>query len=288
MIRSMTAFARQGRRTDWGELVWEIRAVNHRYLEPGFRLPDDLRSLESACRAAIGKQLRRGKIECSLKIMFADQAASDVQINEPLLQSLIRKSEQLSGKLVNAAPISALTLLRWPGVVALADRDPGPVEAAALEELDRALVALVRAREAEGARIRDMLLERCTGITTLVSEIRDRLPEVRQRMRDKLTARLAELDAEFDRERVEQELVMLAQKMDVDEELDRLNSHIEETRNVLDRNDAVGRRLDFLMQEFNREANTLASKSNDAETTRAAVDIKVLVEQMREQVQNVE
>ncbi|MDH3587959.1 MAG: YicC family protein [Gammaproteobacteria bacterium] len=288
MIRSMTAFARRGRRADWGEIVWEIRAVNHRYLEMGFRLPEDLRSLESACRKAISSRLRRGKIDSTLKVNFSDSAASDIQVNQRLLDSVIARSAEVARQLDAPSPLNPLSLLRWPGVVAEAERDLGPVEQAAVELLDEALTALSESRANEGARIREMLLERCDAVAAHVKTIRGHLPDVRARIREKLTTRLAELTADFDRDRVEQELVILAQKMDVDEELDRLDSHITETRKVLDRNDAVGRRLDFLMQEFNREANTLASKSNDPETTRLAVDIKVLVEQMREQVQNIE
>ncbi len=288
MIHSMTAFARRGRRTDWGELVWEIRTVNHRYLEMGFRLPEDLRSLETACRKAISTRLRRGKVDCALKINFSDAAASDIQVNESLVDSLLERGGEVAARMKNPGQVSPLAVLRWPGVVAETERDLGPVEKAALALLDETLAALSEGRANEGARIRDMLLARCEAVSGHVVAVRERLPEVRERIREKVTAKLNELTAEFDRDRLEQELVMLAQKMDVDEELDRLESHITETRKVLDRKDAVGRRLDFLMQEFNREANTLASKSNDAETTRIAVDIKVLVEQMREQVQNVE
>ncbi|MBT8063144.1 MAG: YicC family protein [Gammaproteobacteria bacterium] len=288
MIRSMTAFARREHRAQWGEIVWELRAVNHRYLEMGFRLPEDLRSMESACRKAIGSRLKRGKVDSALKVNFDDIASSEIQLNEGLLDSLITRATELGKKLEQPGAISPLSLLRWPGVVAESKRDPGPIEQAALTLLDETLTALSEARAAEGARIRDMLIERLDGIETHVRDVRKRMPEVMQRMREKLTTRLEELKQDVDRDRIEQELVILAQKMDVAEELDRLDSHIEETRKVLDRKDAVGRRLDFLMQEFNREANTLGSKSNDPQTTACAVDMKVLVEQMREQVQNIE
>ncbi|NNF65946.1 MAG: YicC family protein [Gammaproteobacteria bacterium] len=288
MIRSMTAFARREHRADWGEIIWEIRAVNHRYLEMGFRLPEDLRSLESACRKAISKKLGRGKVDCSLKVNFDDTAASDIRLNQKLLDSLISQTTGLASKLESPAAISPLGLLRWPGVVAESKRDLGPVEKAALQLLEETLAALSESRATEGERIREMLLERCDGVEHHVKAVRKRLPEVMLRMREKLTTRLEELSQDFDKDRVEQELVILAQKMDVAEELDRLDSHLTETRKVLDRNDPVGRRLDFLMQEFNREANTLGSKSNDPQTTNSAVDIKVLVEQMREQVQNIE
>ena len=288
MIRSMTAFARHSLRSDWGELVWELRTVNHRYLEIGFRLPEELRSLETDCRKLIARHLRRGKVDCSLKVRFADSAASDVQVNEALLGSLAQRVGEIAARLDRPGKVDPLGLLRWPGVVRDTERDTGPVETAALEALDQVLVILTQSRRDEGERIHTMIVERCDGIAGEVGRIRARLPAVRERMRERITGRLQELQADFDQDRLEQELVMQAQKMDVDEELDRIDSHLVETRKVLDRKDAVGRRLDFLMQEFNREANTLASKSNDTETTGAAVAIKVLVEQMREQVQNVE
>ncbi len=288
MIRSMTAFARHSRRSDWGELVWEVRTVNHRYLEFGFRLPEELRSLETDCRKLVARHLRRGKVDCSLKVRFADSAASEVQVNEPLLASLAQRATEIAANLKRPGKIDPLGLLRWPGVVMDTDRDTGPVEQAAIETLDETLVKLTQSRRDEGARIHAMIVERCDGIADQTGRVRARLPEVRERIRERLTSRLTELTTDYDSDRLEQELLMLAHKMDVDEELDRLDSHLAETRKVLARDDAVGRRLDFLMQEFNREANTLASKSNDTETTRAAVAIKVLVEQMREQVQNVE
>ncbi len=288
MIRSMTAFARQSRRSDWGELVWELRTVNHRYLELGFRLPEELRALETDCRKTIARHLRRGKIDCSLKVRFADSAATDIQVNEALLESLARRVGAIGALLKRPGKVDPLGLLRWPGVVKDSERDTGPVEQAALAALEEALVNVNQSRRDEGERIASMIVERCDGIATEVSGIRARLPAVRERIRERITSRLQELQADIDQSRLDQELVMLAQKMDVDEELDRLDSHLTETRKVLERSDAVGRRLDFLMQEFNREANTLASKSNDSETTRAALAIKVFVEQMREQVQNVE
>ncbi|NND60881.1 MAG: YicC family protein [Gammaproteobacteria bacterium] len=288
MIRSMTAFARHSRRPEWGEIVWEVRTVNHRYLEIGFRLPEELRAIETAARKLIGRHLRRGKVDCALRVRFADTASTAIQLNHSLLDSLIERATEIGGKVERPAPVDPLALLRWPGVVTESERDSGPVEQAALALLDETLALVTESRRDEGARTRDMLVERLDGIAAHVARIRARLPEVRSRIRERITGRLAELQADYDQDRLEQELVMLAQKMDVDEELDRLDSHITETRKVLDRKDAVGRRLDFLMQEFNREANTLASKSNDSDTTNDAVAVKVLVEQMREQVQNVE
>lgn len=288
MIRSMTAFARHAARAEWGELVWELRAVNHRYLEVGLRLPEDMRSLETQCRQAVASRLRRGKVDCSLKIAFDDRAAADIEINGPLLASLLERVGEVADRLPSAAPVCPLSVLRWPGVVSESSREEGPLQQAALEALDAALLRLEEARCAEGARLRELLLQRCDAVVAQTATLRARLPQVRERLGERLRARLGELQAEPDADRFEQELVYLLQKMDVDEELDRLDSHVVEARSVLDRSEPVGRRLDFLMQEFNREANTLASKAQDTQSTRAAVEIKVLVEQMREQVQNLE
>ncbi|MBT8144014.1 MAG: YicC family protein, partial [Gammaproteobacteria bacterium] len=252
----MTAFARHSRRLEWGEIVWEVRTVNHRYLEIGFRLPEELRAIETAARKLIGRHLRRGKVDCALRVRFADTASTAIQLNHSLLDSLIERATEIGGKVERPAPVDPLALLRWPGVVTESERDSGPVEQAALALLDETLELVTESRRDEGARTRDMLVERLDGIAAHVARIRARLPEVRSRIRERITGRLAELQADYDQDRLEQELVMLAQKMDVDEELDRLDSHITETRKVLDRKDAVGRRLDFLMQEFNREANT--------------------------------
>lgn len=289
MIRSMTAFARQEREDDWGVITWELRSVNHRYLEVSLRLPDELRGLESAVRERAGRRLGRGKLDCSLRFRPAPRRAAELQLDDQLLSQLLAASERIRAQLPQPAPVpSPLDLLRWPGVIQEEAHDPAPLAAAALNLFDAALAELVATREREGAQILGLLGARLDTMEPLVADARARIPEILGRMRDKLRARVAELAANPDADRLEQELAYLAQKMDVDEELDRLTGHIAEMRRVLTLGEPVGRRLDFLMQEFNREANTLGSKSADGETTRVSVELKVLIEQMREQIQNVE
>ncbi|MDV3238865.1 MAG: YicC family protein [Gammaproteobacteria bacterium] len=289
MIRSMTAFARQEREGDWGVLTWELRSVNHRYLEVGLRLPDELRGLEAAVRERAGRRLGRGKLDCNLRFRPALRRAADLQLDEQLLAQVLAASEQIRARLPQPAPVpSPLDVLRWPGVIQEEVRDLAPLADAALNLFDEALAELVASREREGAQILGLLGARLDAMEPLVADARTRIPEILGRIRDKLRTRVAELVAAPDADRLEQELAYLAQKMDVDEELDRLTGHIAEMRRVLTLAEPVGRRLDFLMQEFNREANTLGSKSADVETTRVSVELKVLIEQMREQIQNVE
>ncbi|HYW03446.1 MAG TPA: YicC/YloC family endoribonuclease [Gammaproteobacteria bacterium] len=288
MIYSMTGFARETSRTRWGELCWELRSVNHRYLDVHQRLPEDFRALEPQVREAVSTRLGRGKVECQLRFQPLVREDTPLTINDALVAKLGQACERVSGALRDAAPVSPVELLRWPGVVEEPERDVEPLMEEALRLLGVALESLAKGRAAEGERIAEMLSTRLDGIGEHAQAIRDRLPGVREAIRERLETRLAELGVDADPGRLEQEMAMVAQKMDVAEELDRLDSHIQEVRAALERKEPVGRRLDFLMQEFNREANTLASKSQDAETTRVAVEIKVLVEQMREQVQNVE
>ena len=288
MIRSMTAFARQETGGDWGELVCELRSVNHRYLELSLRLPEELRALESGLRERAGQMLRRGKVEIGLRYRPRSGADGDLDLDLQLVGRLGTALQRVAQGLSDPAPVSPLELLRWPGVVREQQADMAPVQAAATELFDQALAELVETRTREGDRIRELLLARLAAMEPLVAGARERLPQVRDRIRDKLRDRLAELVEAPDTDRLEQELVYLAQKLDVDEELDRLGGHIAEVRRVLERDEPVGRRLDFLMQELNREANTLGSKSADSETTRVSVELKVLIEQMREQIQNVE
>jgi uncharacterized protein (TIGR00255 family) len=288
MIRSMTAFARAEAETAAGALAWELRSVNHRYLEVSLRLPEELRSLEPQVRERVGKALGRGKVDAGLRFRPAAEAGAALELDPEVVERVGRACAAIGSQLGQIQPLNPLELLRWPGVLRETERDLTPLAEAAMALLDRALAELRATREREGAQIHDLLTSRCAAMEALVQEERTRLPAVRARLRDKLSARLAELQAQVDQDRLEQELVFLAQKMDVDEELDRLEGHIAEVRRVLERPEPVGRRLDFLMQEFNREANTLGSKSADADTTRTAVELKVLIEQMREQVQNVE
>ena len=288
MIRSMTGFARRERQGPWGTLVCELRTVNHRYLEASLRLPDELKALDNEVRQAIAAALRRGKVDANLYLKSAAGTQRSLELDTQLLDQLVARVEQVRGTLKYPASVSPIELLRWPGIVRETEVDIRPVLTAALELLREALSELNETRLREGQRIRELLLTRCTTMRTQVQSVRERLPEVSKRMRDRIVERIAQLGTTPDPERLEQELVLYSHKMDVDEELDRLGAHLEEVTASLNSPEPAGRRLDFLMQELNREANTLSSKSQDSETTRAAVDIKVMIEQMREQVQNVE
>ncbi len=290
MIRSMTAFARSEEQTEGGALVWELRSVNHRYLEVSLRMPEEFRILETRVRELLQKRLGRGKVECNLRFRAtsAQGGEGEILVNEPRVLDLLKACEQVEDWMVNPARVTALEILKWPGAILESETDMAPLHEAAMTLLDKALDDLIASREAEGERIEAMIKQRCESIADIVQQVRKRRPEVMASLREKLLQRIADLDVDADPQRVEQELVMIAQKLDVDEELDRLDSHLVEVANVLKRNEPVGRRLDFLMQEFNRESNTLGSKSQDSETTKAAVDLKVLIEQMREQVQNIE
>lgn len=288
MIKSMTAFARAEVSDSWGSLTWEVRSVNHRYLEAFVRLPEDLRGLEQNVRDTVAKKLSRGKVECTLRYKAEKGNAAEVVVDEDFARSVIAASDQV-GHLMGGSPSpTPIEIMRWPGVVKDEETDLGPVKQAALDALQAALGELVSTRQREGERISEMILPRLDSIEEIVGKVRERRPKVLEAIREKLYARVKELTEEVNEERLEQELVVLAQKLDVDEELDRLGAHVKEVRDVLKRKEPVGRRLDFLMQELNREANTLGSKSNDAETTQCSVDLKVLIEQMREQVQNIE
>jgi len=288
MIRSMTGFARPQASLDVGDLAWELRCVNHRYLEVNSRLGEEFRDLENAVRERMRNTLGRGKCEATLRFQPAPDQSSEIVVNERRMQGLLAAVERVEERLHNPARITALDVLQWPGVTDEPTRDLGEARERALTLLDEGLAELVANREREGERIREMIESRCASIEQLVARVRERRPQVLQAIREKLVARIEQLDATPDEGRLEQELAFVAQKMDVEEELDRLLTHLEEVRHALQREEAVGRRLDFLMQELNREANTLSAKSADADTTRAAVETKVLIEQMREQVQNVE
>jgi len=285
----MTGFARRERQGPWGTLTCELRSVNHRYLELSLRLPDDLRGLENDGRQLLSAALRRGKVDAGLYLRGAPAGAAAIEINQALVEQVVAGATAVCTVAGNAAgTVNPLDVLRWPGVIRDSERDITPIVAAAMDLLRETAADLNDARAREGARIRDMLVQRCDALRDSVATVRARLPEVAARIRARVLERVAQLGTAVDAERLEQEIALLAYKMDVEEELDRLGSHIAETLQVVDSKEPAGRRLDFLMQEFNREANTLSSKSQDTETTRAAVDMKVLIEQMREQVQNVE
>ena len=289
MIRSMTGFARRERQGPWGTLACEIRSVNHRYLELALRLPEDLRGLEGDARQAVSAALRRGKVDVGVYLRGQPAPTGTLEINRALVDQLARTARDVSGIADSSlAVVSPLELLRWPGVIREPEKDLQPVQAAALELLHETVRELNESRAREGGRLREMLLGRCRSLQQTVAQLRERLPAIAARIRERVGERVAQLGGSVDPARLEQELVLLAYKMDFAEELDRLGSHITETLQILDAREPAGRRLDFLMQEFNREANTLSSKSQDADTTRAAVDMKVLIEQMREQIQNIE
>ncbi|MCJ0974763.1 YicC family protein [Pseudomonas sp. PS1] len=287
MIHSMTAFARAEMAGDHGTLSWEIRSVNHRYLEPHLRLPEAFRDLEGAVRDALRKGLSRGKVECTLR--FAEDAAGrSMQVDEARARTLIAAAEDVAALLKQPAPINPLDVLAWPGVIVGDAADPQALGNAALKLFDKALAELKAGRQREGEGLARLINERLDAITQETATLRAQVPQMLAAQRQKVLDRCAEMRVELDPQRLEQELVLLAQKSDVAEELDRLATHVGEVRRVLQSGGAAGRRLDFLMQELNREANTLGSKAIDTRSTQAAVNLKVLIEQMREQVQNIE
>lgn len=288
MIHSMTGFASGETETAHGTLLWELRSVNHRYLETQFKLPDGFRALEPQLRETMAARLRRGKVDAILQFRPARAAAAGITVNTDLADEVIRHAEALADRMTSPQPFTALDVLRWPGVVADDAVDHKALFDPAQALLDSTLQTLVANRAREGERIQAALEERLVQIDALAHAVAERMPIVLDGLRERVRERALGLAVKVDEERLEQELVLLAQKMDVAEELDRLQAHVEETRGTFAMEGAVGRRLDFLMQEFNREANTLGSKSADPETTKAAVDLKVLIEQLREQIQNVE
>jgi uncharacterized protein (TIGR00255 family) len=284
----MTGFARESVETDIGTLSWEIRAVNHRYLDVQFKLPEDLRPNEQAFRQQISKVLGRGKIDCALYFRRAFNQQSEMQIDTDLVALLGTRIAELGSALPDMAAVSPLEILRWPGVMVQAEIDTEPLFEQATTLLATALDSITVMRGGEGQRIAEMLESRCVDIDAIARAVRKRMPDVLNATHAKQRERIAKLDVQADPARLEVELALIAQKLDVDEELDRLESHLVEIRDAVQDKKPVGRRLDFLMQELNREANTLGSKSADTETTKAAVDLKVLIEQMREQIQNIE
>ena len=288
MLHSMTGFARESVETALGTLTWEIRAVNHRYLDVQFKLPEDLRPKEQAFRQQASAVLGRGKVECGLFFRRATDQQAEMQVDTDLVALIGARISEVSAKLPATAAVNPVEILRWPGVMQQPETDAEPLFGEATSLLDTALQAIDSMRLSEGQRIAEMLESRCRDIETIAASVRARMPEVLAASRLKQKARIEKLDVEADPARLEVELALIAQKIDVDEELDRLESHLVEIRDALRDEKPVGRRLDFLMQELNREANTLGSKSADTDTTKAAVDLKVLIEQMREQIQNVE
>ena len=288
MTNSMTGFSRCSSEQSTGSLVWELRTVNHRYLDISVKLPEDLRGLETVVKQRVAEHIKRGKVECHLRYKSADTQQSDLLVNEEFASAILRACQKISKQLHQSIEMNVIDVLKWPGVVREPEVDITPVTSAALSLFDQALNELCESKKSEGQRLQSMLEERCAAMQLIVADERKRRPELINKTREKLLDKIIALSIEHDANRFEQEIAYIIQKMDVDEELDRMESHFVEIGKVLKRDEAVGRRLDFIMQELNREANTLASKSTDIGTTQASVELKVLIEQMREQVQNIE
>ncbi|WP_218353642.1 YicC/YloC family endoribonuclease [Alteromonas lipotrueiana] len=287
MIYSMTAFARSETKQEWGTAVWEIRSVNQRFLENYFRLPEQFRSLEPVLRERFRKKLQRGKVECALRFTANEATAGKLTLNEDLAKQVLHAADWVQSH-GQSTGVNPLDVLRWPGVIAAEETSMDTITKDAMDAFDQALSQFVEARAAEGNTLKTLLEQRLDAIEAEVKTVSTKMPEIIQWQRERVQTRFEEAQVELDAGRFEQEMIMLAQKVDVAEELDRLNSHISETRNILKKGGACGRRLDFMMQEFNRESNTLGSKSISTEITQSAVELKVLIEQMREQIQNIE
>ncbi|MEJ2611951.1 MAG: YicC family protein [Candidatus Thiodiazotropha sp.] len=288
MISSMTAFAREEYRGDLGNMSWEIRSVNHRYLETFLRLPEELRVLESSVRERLNERLSRGKLDVSLKFKPGGVVEGGLRVNPRMVEQLMNAEQQLINLTELDYSLRSNDILRWPGVLEEEEQDYTPAKQQAMQLLETAIDSLIDNRLREGERLAEIILQRCHALIAEVSRVRSLMPDVLEGVRCRIRDRLSEVMDELDEARVEQEMVLLAQRLDVDEEMDRLETHLEEVERVLTVDEPVGRRLDFLMQELNREANTLTSKSNNVEVTRSAVEMKVLIEQMREQIQNIE
>ncbi len=295
MLKSMTAFARVEENHTLGQFVWEIRSINHRYLEMNFRLPEDARAAEFVLRKHLQDALSRGKIDCSLKLRTTSDTQVELTINEPLVDSLLKQVQQLRDKAsvraqdtLQVGAVNPMDILNWPGVTEQNTVDQNLLLDIVKSSFEKTVEALVENRQVEGARLRELIIKRLDELKHLIKDVRSRRPQVLQAVREKIISRIEEINIDIEMTRVEQELVIMAQKLDVEEELDRLDSHLSELNTVVNSDKPVGRRMDFLMQELNREANTLSSKSADIKTTQAAVDMKVCIEQMREQIQNIE
>ena len=289
MIHSMTGFACVEQQTAFGRLTWEMRSVNHRYLEISLRLPEEFRVLEPAIRDSMGAQISRGKIDAALRFSRQQEVEeSELQLNAPLARRILDLHRELQGISGHEQAPNLTDLLRWPGLVSEQVPDAEPLQQAALGLLVQTIGELKASRAREGEKLVAMITERLDGVSRVVQQVRSWLPGIRDGLRQRLLTRVADLPMPLDPGRLEQEVALQVQRMDVDEEIDRLDAHVTEARRIVVLDEPVGRRLDFLLQEFNRESNTLSSKSVDQRSTQAAVELKVLIEQMREQVQNIE
>ncbi|MBA0167306.1 MULTISPECIES: YicC/YloC family endoribonuclease [Pectobacterium] len=287
MIRSMTAYARREIKGNWGSAAWELRSVNQRYLETYLRLPEQFRSLEPVARERIRARLTRGKIECNLRFELDPSAQSALILNEKLAKQLVNAANWVKMQ-SDEGEINPVDILRWPGVMSAEEQDLDAISAELLTALEGALDDFIAARESEGNALKALIEQRLAGVSAEVVKVRAQMPNILQWQRERLQSKLEDAQVQLENNRLEQELVLLAQRVDVAEELDRLDAHVKETYKILKKEEAVGRRLDFMMQEFNRESNTLASKSINADVTASAIELKVLIEQMREQIQNIE
>lgn len=287
MIYSMTAFARKELKGTWGTAVWEIRSVNQRFLETYFRLPEQFRSLEPVLRERCRKKLQRGKVECNLRFNSDGSANAKLVLNESLAKQVLEAADWVQSH-GQSSGVNPIDVLKWSGVVAAEETDVDELQATLLAGFDEAVKEFIAARATEGEALKTMISTRLDAIDVEAEKVKAHMPNIIQWQRERVLARFEEAKVELDETRLEQEMVMLAQKIDVAEELDRLGAHVNETRNILKKGGACGRRLDFMMQEFNRESNTLGSKSINADITQSAIELKVLIEQMREQIQNIE
>ena len=287
MIYSMTAFARLEVKKDWGDAVWEIRSVNQRYLENFFRLPEQFRGLENTFREKLRQSLTRGKIECSLRIETKKQTNAELNLNKELANQVIQSLQWIKAQ-AGEGEINLTDVLRYPGVVETQEQDLDAISQDLLTAFDDLLTDFIAMRGREGEKLNDIIQQRLDAIAVEADKVRSQMPTVLQWQRERLLQRFEDAQINLDPQRVEQEMILLAQRVDVAEELDRLQMHVKETTNILKKGGAVGRKLDFMMQELNRESNTLASKSINADITASAVELKVLIEQMREQIQNLE
>jgi len=287
MIYSMTAFARLEVKKDWGDAVWEIRSVNQRYLENFFRLPEQFRGLENTLREKLRQSLTRGKIECSLRIETKKQTNAELNLNKELANQVIQSLQWIKAQ-AGEGEINLMDVLRYPGVVEAQEQDLDAISQDLLTAFDDLLTDFIAMRGREGEKLNDIIQQRLDAIAVEADKVRSQMPAVLQWQRERLLQRFEDAQVNLEPQRVEQEMILLAQRVDVAEELDRLQMHVKETTNILKKGGAVGRKLDFMMQELNRESNTLASKSINADITASAVELKVLIEQMREQIQNLE
>ena len=287
MICSMTGFARNELKADWGNAVWEIRSVNQRYLETFYRIPENFRALEPNLRERLRKKVQRGKVECALRISFSESNSASLNINEDLAKQLIKASKWAQNQGADGS-IFPVDILKWPGVLAAEEADMDSIQKELIGLFDTTLKDFIASRASEGENMKTLIEQRLSAISEEAAKVGTQMPEILEWQKDRLRTKFADAQIELDDARVEQEMILIAQKSDVAEELDRLASHVTETQKILSQGGAIGRRLDFMMQEFNREANTLGSKSINAVVTQSAVELKVLIEQMREQIQNIE